>query len=186
MNAFATFDPETFLRYAADHPELRLELERGRIVQQMTGGTKRHAGVATEIFLMLCAQIDRRGWSVLAERGVFVAPSVRYPDIVVEPTDEPGDSLSTKRPNIIVEVLSPPSVATDLNTKPTEYLSIATLDAYIVANQSEPAMVIWQRRYDGTFPTEPSEVSGLDATLVFKAHGQDLKLGFHDIYSGLL
>jgi Uma2 family endonuclease len=45
-------------------------------------------------------------------------------------------------PALIVEVLSPSTTGIDLNTKPGEYLSIATLDAYIVASQTEASVLI--------------------------------------------
>ena len=116
MNTFARIDPETFFRFAAEHPEQRYELERGVIVQQMTGGTRRHSLVAQKIAEQIKAQLDTTKWTLLQDRGVTAGSSGRYPDIVVEPADEPGESLRTERPAIIVEVLSPSTAATDRNT----------------------------------------------------------------------
>jgi hypothetical protein len=45
MNAFSKVDKRTFLRFAAGQAGERYEYVRGRIVQQMTGGTRDHGGV---------------------------------------------------------------------------------------------------------------------------------------------
>lgn len=186
MNTFAKVDRETFLRFAAEHSEQRYELERGRIVQQMTGGTQRHGLIARRIARMIEDQIDGAAWIVLTDRGVSVGESARYPDVVVEPATEGGDSLATELPSIIVEVLSPSTTATDLNTKPVEYLAIETLDAYIVASQDEPAMMIWTRGPDGRFDKLGREVSGATASVVIMGRNVAFKLELTAIYRGLV
>ena len=186
MNAFSKVDRETFLRFAAEHPEQRYELERGRIVQQMTGGTKRHGVVARRIAQLIEEQTDLAVWSVGTDRGVGVGESSRYPDVVLEPASEPLDSLATERPAIIVEVLSASTTATDLNTKPDEYLAIPTLDAYVVASQDEAAMLVWERGADGRFPETGREVSGMDQSIAIKGRGLSVTLEFAVIYRGII
>ena len=185
MNTFAKVDTESFLRFASEHPQQRYELERGRIVQQMPGGTRRHHVLARKIARSIEDQIDATRWTVVPEHGVKIGDCVRYPDIVVEPIDEPGTSLATERPVMIVEVLSPLTTATDLNTKPAEYLSIAALDAYVVASQDEPAMLVWQRDDAGRFPQTGVEISGAGNMLKLAGRfgGVTLKLG--EIYDGI-
>jgi Uma2 family endonuclease len=186
MNAFAKVDVDTFLKFAAEHPEQRFELERGRIVQQMTGGTKHHTLVGRRICRQFEDQIDDTKWAVLHDRGVKIGTSARYPDVVIEPIDEPGDSLATSRPVVIVEVLSPSTSAIDLNAKPAEYLAIASLDAFIVAHQDMPAVLVWQRDANGTFPAEPVELEGMDKTLEIQGRGVSAKLALGDIYRGIV
>lgn len=185
MNAFAKIDPETFFRFAAEHPEQRYELERGVIVQQMTGGTKRHNLVAFRIAMACDQQIDQSRWNVVHERGVKVDGSGRYADVVVEPADEPNDSLRTERPVLIFEVLSPSTAATDRLAKALEYQSIPTLEAYVIASQTEPAMLLWQRGADARFPVEPVELEGMHKTLEIMARGFAVKLPFAEIYRGI-
>ena len=186
MNAFAKIDRPAFLRFAAAHPEQRYELERGRIVQQMTGGTQRHGIVARRIARLLEEQLDAARWHVLTDRGVGVAESSRYPDVVVEPVTEPLDSLATECPAMIVEVLSPSTTGTDLNTKPGEYLSISTLDAYIVAGQDEAAMLVWKRGADGCFEDQGHEVIGLDQSITITGRGLAITLSLGAIYHGIV
>lgn len=186
MNTFSRIDPDTFFKFAAEHPEQRYELERGVIVQQMTGGTKFHGLVTRNLCRLLEDRLEAKIFTVVHERGVKVGASARYPDIVVEPASEPGDSLATAQPALIVEVLSPSTSATDLNAKVSEYLSIPSLDVYIVASQSEPALLVWQRSVDGNVPATPVEIEGLDKNLAIEGRHFKLTLKLADIYRGII
>ena len=185
MNTFAKVDKETFLRFAAEHAEERYEYVRGRIVQQMTGGTRDHGGVARRITRQIEDQIDGGAYWVLNDRGVETAETIRYPDIAVEPADEPGGSLCTSRPILIVEVLSPSTASNDLDVKPEEYMSLASLDAYVIVSQTEPAMLLYERGPGGNFSAEPREIMGMEAELEIKTRAFTLKLRFADIYRGI-
>lgn len=186
MNAFSKVDKQTFLRFVAEHAEERYEYVRGRIVQQMTGGTRDHGGVARRITRQLEDQIDATRWWVLNDRGVEMPETIRYPDIVVEPADEPGGSLCTGRPALIVEVLSRSTAATDLDVKPAEYLGLASLDVYLIASQAEAAMLVYERGNNGRFPDQPREFSGNDATLCVRGRAFAVTLSFADIYRGIV
>lgn len=185
MNTFAKVDVETFFRFAAAHPEQRYELDKGVIVQQMTGGTKRHGVVARRIARAFEDQVDPARWTVLQERGIGVGNSGRYADVVVEPTDEPNESLRTARPVVIVEVLSESTAANDQHTKCAEYLSIPSLDAYIIASQTEPAMHVWVRGRSGRFPKEPREITGHASEVEIAGRCGQLVLRLAEIYRGI-
>ena len=86
---------------------------------------------------------------------------------------------------MIIEVLSPSSAGVDLNTKPGEYFSLASLDAYIVASQSEPAMLLWVRDADGKFPESGEEISGMDQSISVKGRELAFTLVFREIYQGI-
>lgn len=184
--AFVKVDKADFYRFvtAPEQCERRYEFERGRIVQQMTGGTKRHHGLAQRFVQIIISQISPARWDVLTDRGVETEQSVRYPDVIVEPRDEDGDSLATTRPALIIEVLSPSSTARDLDVKPSEYMSLASLHAYIVASQDEPACLVWLRGADGNFPAEPGEMRGYQGTIDIRALSLVIPLG--EVYRGLV
>jgi Uma2 family endonuclease len=184
MNVFARVDKQTFLRFAAEQAEQRYEFVHGRIVQQMTGGTRDHGQLARRIARSIEDQIDAKHWTVLQDRGVETAETIRYPDVVVEPASEPGDSLSTSKPALIVEVLSQSTTATDLDIKPEEYLSLPTLDAYIVASQDEPACMVWARDKDGQ-PLQPKEIRGRRASIAIAGRGFAVKLALSKLYQGI-
>ncbi|MBX9927218.1 MAG: Uma2 family endonuclease [Hyphomicrobiaceae bacterium] len=185
MNAFTPVSKEQFYRFLETRIDERYEYEGGLIVQQMAGGTRRHSEVAKRIMRAWDGQLARANWVILNERGVETPDRVRFADVVVEPADEPDDSLAATRPVIIVEVLSPSSKAYDLKIKPTEYLGIPTLDVYMVASQTEPAVRFWQRSEEGTFPTEPVEIEGLSQRLTLACRPFAVTLDLAEIYDGL-
>lgn len=185
MNAFTPVSKDEFWRFIATRPHERFELDGGLIVQQMVGGTHLHARIAARILVAISAQLSASKQVVVSERGVETASSIRFADVVVVPVDDPNDSLTTTRPLTIVEVLSPSSRALDLKTKRDEYLGIASLDAYIVASQSEAAMQVWQRDASGTFPETPVTLEGLDAVIAVRGRGYALSIPLDSIYSGL-
>ena len=185
-SAFLKIDKAAFHDFIQRQKEGRYEYVRGRIVQQMTGGTRDHVLIARRFTRILEDQLDASRWVVLPDRGVETHVTIRHPELVVEPVDEPGKSLSTKNPRIIVEVLSPSTSATDLDEKPAEYLVLASLDAYIVASQDEPACLVWARGSDGRFPPEPVEVSGQDAVIEVMCSGQRVTLPLAEVYRGIV
>ena len=181
--AFMKVDKAAFYKFAQEHDEQRFEYEDGYIVQQMTGGTRAHAHLALKMVLLLSAQLDADRWIALPERGVDCQQAVRYPDIVVEPTSEPPESLSTQRPALIVEILSPSSASLDLKRKPTEYLAIDTLQAYVVLSQFSMAAQLWTRDPTGQLPTEPLVLTSPEATITVDSLSIHLTLA--EIYSGI-
>ena len=185
MNAFAKVDKETFYRFMAVRREGRYEYVRGRIVQQMTGGTLRHGLVARRITSLIESQVDASRWHVVPERGVETSVTIRYPEVVLELKGGDLASLSTKSPAVVVEVLSPSTTAVDLDDKPSEYMSLASLDAYVVASQDELAILLWVRGADGTFPAKPQEIGGLDAVVEMNGRGFQVSLPLAAIYEGI-
>ena len=184
MNArvFIPVDKAAFYRFIATEPEGRYEFEGGRIVQQMTGGTWAHGRIAQRFLLALLQQLDPQKWSVQTDRGVDTPKTVRYGDVVVEPVPAVLDSLSALNAALVVEVLSPSSLVRDLDTKPAEYLAVETLEAYIVASQTEAACLAWVRGADRAFPAEPVEVA-LGDSIAIPALGVALDIAA--IYSGI-
>jgi len=185
MNAFTPVSKAEFFRFIQSRPDERYEYEGGLVVQQMVGGTFRHSEIGTRILFAFRTQLPRSVWRANPERGVETTSRVRFADVVVEPADEPDDSLAGTRPVVIVEVLSPSSRAYDLRIKPTEYTAIPTLDVYMVASQTEAAVLLWQRGADGTFPAEPVEIEGIDQRLTLACRPFSLTLDLSEVYEGL-
>ena len=179
--AFVKVDKATFYRFVASVPDNeRYEWVRGRIVQQQAGGTLRHARIGSRFLSVLEGQLDAKRWIAVPERGIETAVTIRYADVSVEPASTDPDSLAATSPALIVEVLSPTSSDRDLNEKPSEYLNLATLRAFVIASQTEPACLVWVRDSHGDFPAEPVEVRGLDA--VISVPSLSLAIPLADIY----
>lgn len=173
-------DKSAFLRWAEGR-EGHFELKGNRVVM-MTGGTRNHARITSQIAVALSARLDLDRWAVTtADLAVEIGEDVRYPDVLVEARDAEGDALSTTRPILVVEVLSPSSLALDLNVKAREYMSLESLECYIVAAQDEPRVWVWQRTGpDRRFPDTPQEIVGREASIAVPALGIEIQLA--DVY----
>jgi Uma2 family endonuclease len=158
-------DNHAFLQWVQGR-EGRYELEKGRVVQQLTAGSRNHSVLVGRIVMAFGNRLDPTAWNVCpTDLAVEIADSVRYPDILVERTGQDGKALVTSEPIVLVEVLSPSSVVRDLKIKLCEYTALPSLQAYIVASQDEPIVWIWQRDQAKVFPSDPAEISGRAALL---------------------
>ncbi len=186
MNARAHIpvDKATYFDFVRSQSEGRFEYDRGLIVQQMTAGTGWHSTVAQRFVSVIERQLGIEHWLVSSHaRGVDTAETVRQPDVLVERAPIDLDSLATASPELIVEVLSPSTRALDLTVKPGEYTSLASLHAYIVAEQNIAKCYVWMRGTDGAFPSTPVEVSGTAASLSIEP--LLLVIPLADIYRGI-
>ena len=186
MNANATVlvDKATFFRFIERQAEGRYEYDRGRIVQHMNGGTFDHMCVVQGFVSCIGQRLARGEWVVTSQgRGVETSETVRYPDIVVEAPGAARKGLSTDKPAILIEVLSPSTRELDLTVKPPEYMSLASLAAYIVASQDGPDCMVWLRGADGRFPDAPKRIEGRDEAIEIAALG--LAIALAEVYQGI-
>lgn len=173
---------EVFLDWL-DTQEGKFEYDRGTI-GMMVKVTRNHALIGSRFVYLLMQRLDGQPYDVLSEAfAVHVGRSVRFPDVLVQRTEHDGKALQSEAPLLIVEVLSPSSFHLDMVVKREEYLALPTLQAYVVASQDEPDLAVWRRGAAGGFPTEPEEVTGLDAELTLDGLGVTLPL--RELYSGV-
>ena len=183
-NAGIKVDKATFYRFIERQTEGHFEYDRGRIVQHMTGGTFDHTELVSAFMFALHALLPRPEWSINSQsRGVDTAVTVRYPDVVVERAGGSRKGLFTTTPALIVEVLSPTTSELDLNVKPAEYMSLASLAAYIVASQDRPECTVWLRGADGRFPDAPLLIAGREQVIEIAALG--LTIALAEVYQGI-
>jgi Uma2 family endonuclease len=181
-SAFIKVDKATFFKVAERH-EGRCEYVRGRVIMQ-AGGSRRHSAIAREFLVTLVSQLDRKLWAAFgSDLAIDVGDVIRYPDVFVEPAAADPDGLASPQPVLVVEVLSPSSEERDLETKPEEYFSIPSLQAYIVASQDEAVCLVWLRGPDGNFPAEPVEIAGV--TSVIRIPPLSVEIALADIYRGI-
>ena len=179
----AKFDKAAFLQWVQTQ-ERRFELKDGRVIMQ-AGGTKRHVRLIGSITSALITRLDRALWAVApCDQAVEIGEDIRYPDVVVERLLDDGRSQTTEVPVVLVEVLSPSSVGTDMTVKLAEYTSLASLEAYIVFSQDAPLCWVWQRAGEArAFPLKPFEVRGSDS--VIEILGLGVALPSAEIYRGI-
>ena len=185
VSAHIKVDKATFFRFVTSQAEGRFEYDRGRIVQQMTGGTLAHSLVSQRFISAFERPLDADAWAVTGHsRGVETPATVRYPDVLVEPMSGSLKGLSTEVPAVVVEVLSPTTEEMDLNVKLFEYRSIASLQAYIAARQDEARCWVWLRAADKSIPEMPSEIAGLGRSIDIPALGVSIPL--EEVYRGVV
>jgi len=183
---FLKVDKPTFFKLIQQQPEqYRFEYVRGRIMQQMAGGTRKHVRIAQRFIEIFSARLDRQKWIALpSDLAVDTGQTIRYADVVVEPMSGEPDALATATPAILVEVLSKSSEDRDLFLKAQEYLAMPSLQAYIVASQDEPLCFVWTRDRTGAFPTDGVELRGEDKTIDIPMLTSPIPLA--EVYRGLL
>ena len=175
-------DNATFLDWVQGR-EGRYELAGGRVVM-MTGGTRGHGLIISNLLALLHSRLDRKRWTVLTDFGIDVGPgTVRYPDIVIDQHGARRGALSAQAPVLIAEVLSPSTMKIDLGDKAAEYLQLHGLAAYLIFAQDELKAWVFSRGGDGPFPPGPQIFAGGDASIGIPTLGLDLRLA--DIYDGI-
>ncbi|MFN5101768.1 MAG: Uma2 family endonuclease [Planctomycetota bacterium] len=154
-------------------------------IRAMTGASIRHNRVAGNCFLSLGSQLKGNPCTPFnSDTKLRIDRSHRkrlyYPDMQV--VCESNDQLSVYQdhPVLIIEVLSPSTRAYDLHDKLDAYLSVPSLQCYIVLEQHQPIAYV-MRRSNQEWIKET--IQGLDATirLPFLACSLSLK----DIYEGI-
>lgn len=151
-----------------NHREEKFELVDGKPVLQ-PWVKRNHAQIVSNIDYLLVTQIDRQAFNVY--QGDFAIPtgpqSIRYADILVEPSGGSGQARTTETAVLIVEVLSPSTADVDFGPKQREYLSLSTLDIYLIAAQDSRCVWQWTRDENGDWPAKP---------LVVEAGAVELKM----------
>lgn len=180
-------DKATFLDWI-QRQDRRYELVRGRVVMQQ-GGSLSHSRIAAKVIQLIGQQIDPTKWVVLTgDLAIDVGESLRFPDAMVIAVPEDGSVLSTDRPVVLVEVLSPSSVASDFRDKADEYLALDSLEAYLILAQDSANAWLWQRgEAEGggrDFPDKARPIGGLDGRIALASIGVTLALA--DIYAGIV
>ena len=171
-------DKPAFLEWVQGREE-RFELDRGHVIM-MTGGSRAHWQIISNILNCLRARLDLDRFAVLPEFGIDLGPkTIRFPDIVVDVAGETPGDLKATAPVLIVEVLSPSSERIDLGDKAAEYVRIPSLLAYLVVAQDEMKAWVWVRGSKG-FGPGAHVLKGEEAAIHIEPLGTDLP--FADVY----
>jgi Uma2 family endonuclease len=180
VHAPVTMTKEAFLAWV-DQREERYEFSGGRVIM-MVRVTRNHARVTKNLLVALSGHLSSESYDVMAEAfAVHVGDSIRFPDVLVEPAQPDGKSLRAEGTILIAEV-SPGTHHLDFGDKLREYLTLPTLDTYLIISPDEPRIWVWQRT-DGAFPKEPAIIEKRDQHVGLPALAIDIPL--EDIYRGI-
>ena len=143
--------PQQFLEWEKTQ-ENRYEYVNGYVIA-MAGGTIAHNDISLTLYRLLYPQVRASRCRInVADVKVQIRRRYRYPDLVI--TCDDRDKVATQLfqyPKVIIEVLSPSTESTDRGKKLREYLSIDTLQEYVLVSSNEPLIEICRRNSDGTW-----------------------------------
>ena len=133
----------------------------GRIIG-MAGGTARHSDVAVNLIRELGNAL--KGTSCKVGDSDLRVRSPRsgryhYPDVSVtcDPRqfDPPDGEVTLVNPQVLIEVLSQSTEATDRGDKFREYIAIESLKEYVLVAQDQPLVQTFHRNADGGWVVGP-------------------------------
>ncbi len=116
----------------------------------MAGASDRHNRVVVNLVLILGPLARKKGCRLYVSdmRLKVDAATVYYPDLMVVCEEDPGEYYKEK-PCLVVEVLSESTEATDRREKLRKYLSLPTLQAYLLVDSRVPRIGGYLRGKDG-------------------------------------
>lgn len=105
-------------------------------IYAMTGGSINHSYLTGNMYTAFSLHLKGKPCRPYTpDIKVKIGSKYFYPDVMVDCTPLPGDSLFTQTPVIIVEVLSKSTRRMDETTKRLAYLQIPTLQEYVLIEQ---------------------------------------------------
>lgn len=160
--------------------QIRHEYVAGQVFA-MTGGSVYHNRINGNIFALLKEKLCRRPCDVfISDMKVQTDQAYYYPDVMVVCDPKDRDPYSKTAPTVIVEVTSPTTRSTDEREKRLAYLSIATLQEYVLVEQDRPEARVLRRADTGSW-----EQVGLGADDLMVLHSLDIVIPMQSIYEGV-
>lgn len=157
--------PEEFL--AAEEAATERHEYVGGVIYAMAGAPERHNRIASKALVALGRRLMEShctAYNSDMKVRVQMQADIRfyYPDVHVTCQQAPPDQMFLEYPVVIVEVVSESTRRTDEQEKRSAYLSIPSLCACVLLEQSRASAAVW-RRHAGGFALERHE--GLEATV---------------------
>lgn len=178
---YIVVDYDEYLRIEEASVDVRHELVGG-VLNAMVGVTRRHSTIVANLVALLWPMARVSGCELhMGEVKLRINSStVYYPDLMVVCDPNDIDPLVVAHPCLLVEVLSPSSIATDRREKLAAYRRIPSLLAYLVVHQNEQRVErYWRETVDApwqvAFLTDGSVPVPCPHTLI----------ALEDIYAGL-
>jgi len=159
--------------------EIRHEYVAGN-VYAMSGGTLNHQRIAGNFSYLVRKELSGKPCFPTGSDFKLHVPLGRgeeafyYPDGMIICVPVPGNALFTDSPSVILEVLSPTTRRIDEVQKLRDYITIPTLQTYILAETDKPFLTL-HRRNGVDFRREI--ISGPDAVLELPEVGINIPFG---------
>jgi len=154
------------------------------MVYAMAGATQRHNDLATNILGTLHGRLRGRpcrpygsDMLVRVERGLDLR--FYYPDVSIICRPAGPKERVQSEPVVIFEVLSESTARTDTGEKRMAYLTIPTLEAYVLVDSDRREVTVWRQMAD---QWAPEVLTAPEAALEFASANCALSVG--EIYEG--
>lgn len=152
------------------------------MVYAMGGGTMRHSALTVRIVSLLYAQLRGKRCQPYNSDllvGVRRGNDLRfyYPDATIHCGPVQVDTRVIENPTVLFEVLSESTARTDTGEKRLAYLTIPTLEAYVLVDSAQRVVTVWRRVGEAW---APAVLTAADAVLTFAEAGCSLSVS--DIY----
>ncbi len=126
----------------------------GGVVYAMAGAKNIHNSIAGNIFLSLGTRLRGkkcRPFNSDTKVRVRLPSQLRfyYPDVQVVCEPNPPEDTFQDHPNVIVEVLSESTQRTDEGEKLDAYMTIPSLEIYLLVDSTNQQVVVYQRQDTG-------------------------------------
>ena len=115
----------------------------------MTGGTRSHAAIQANLITALRNRLrGTRCQAFGSELKIVADGSVRYPDAFITCTPGRGTAMVAADPVAVFEIVSASSGATDRIIKNIEYRNTATIQRYVILEQTHIGAQVFTRSGD--------------------------------------
>lgn len=152
------------------------------VVYAMAGASKRHCDIATNILGTLFGQLRGQhcrpyGSDMLVRAQRSDDLRYYYPDVSIICRRSGPDAQFQTEPSVIFEILSPSTVRTDTGEKRLAYLTIPSLEAYVLIDSEKREVTVWRKTGEGW---APEVFTRADARIEFAS--ADCALSVGEIY----
>ncbi|SEJ37458.1 Endonuclease, Uma2 family (restriction endonuclease fold) [Deinococcus reticulitermitis] len=180
--AFRAMGLEEYLR-SEEHSPFKREYVAGFVypLHAQAGVSQAHSLISMNTSGTLFAAARRRGCRLhMGEVRLQVGNAMFYPDVMLVCADETPHQYFETRPCLLVEVLSPSTVANDRVGKYAMYTGIASLQTYLIVEQTERRVYEYQRAGDEWRLREVAGEGEVGVPCL------NLALSLDDIYGGVI
>lgn len=146
-----------YVRIEEESDLVKHEFDNGQI-RVMSGGTLKHAHLAMAVVIQLGPQLEGKPCAIASGDSRIRIKSARmitYPDLSIMCTQEvmdDEDPLAQTNPLVVFEVASKSSERYDRGKKRIAYQQLESLREYVIVSQRGPAIDVYTRAADGTWP----------------------------------
>lgn len=144
----------------------------------MSGGSLNHSRIAVNILYEFrsrmqtgpCQAYNSDAKVIIPARGNYLLSDVT---VSCDPDDNNGNDQAIRSPRLIIEVLSPSTQSDDRGTKFLQYLTLPSLQEYVLVSSRFQFVEIYRRQadekweYQGYKPDQAVEFKSLNIQLTF-------------------